>query len=132
MKKVFLLFFTALLSTTAIGEVVAKFTLIVFSGSDWCKPCIRMKTESLNNTEFLNLLTAQNIDVYIADFPRKKSNKPSDEIIEKNERLANHYNQDGSFPKLVLIDAKGAVVYSKNGFVAPDVLVQELNSIFAK
>ena len=48
--------------------------VLVFSGSDWCAPCIRLKRNILESEEFKSY-AAENYVLYNADFPRKKKNK---------------------------------------------------------
>ncbi len=45
-----------------------------------------------------------------ADFPKKKANKLSDEQTERNKKLAEKYNKEGSFPLVVLLDKNGKVI----------------------
>lgn len=77
--------------------------LMVFGGSDWCRPCIQFKKEILDATDF-----KQNTDGKVAvlylDFPSKKKNKLSKEATQHNEALAAKYNTSGSFPKILLMD----------------------------
>ena len=51
-----------------------KKILLIFKGSDWCAPCIKLEKEILDTQEFKDL--SENSFVTIsADFPRKKKNK---------------------------------------------------------
>ncbi len=86
--------------------------LLVFSGSDWCRPCIEFDTAVLSQQSFHDYCN-NNIVFYKADFPRKK------ELIatqwEENEALADQYNPDGNFPYIVLFNAQGEKLKSKKG-----------------
>lgn len=78
-------------------------TLLVFSGSDWCMPCIRLEKEILQHHRFKKF-AEQSIDVIKADFPQRiKQDKAT---ILRNERLAEQYNPKGQFPMIVLIFPK--------------------------
>lgn len=77
--------------------------LMVFAGSDWCGPCIKLKKEVLDNDAFKEISKGQICILYL-DFPARKKNKLSDELTAQNEALAEIYNRSGSFPKLVLMD----------------------------
>ena len=55
-----------------------KRILLVFQGSDWCAPCIKLEKEILDTEEFLNLAKEQFV-ILKADFPRGKKNRLSDE-----------------------------------------------------
>lgn len=77
--------------------------LMVFAGSDWCRPCIKFKKDILENTAFVSY-SQENLTILYLDFPAKKKNKLSKEETEQNEALAEQYNKSGMFPKIVLVD----------------------------
>lgn len=77
--------------------------LMVFAGSDWCRPCIKFKKEILEATDF-KAYANDHLAVLYLDFPSKKKNKLSKEATAHNEDLAEQYNQSGAFPKIVLLD----------------------------
>lgn len=132
MKKTLFIFYILVISFSFSQETEANYKLIIFSGSDWCKPCIQLKKETLSNEELQQFLSDQLIETYIADFPRKKSNMPPQNTIKHNEELANTYNLEGLFPRLVLLDSDQNIIYTKNGFIEKEVLIQELKSSLPK
>ncbi len=77
--------------------------LMVFAGSDWCRPCIQFKKDVLESIDFKKY-AQDNIVILYLDFPSKKKNKLSKEATSHNEGLAEKYNQSGTFPKIVLLD----------------------------
>jgi len=77
--------------------------LMVFAGSDWCRPCIQFKKEILLNDEFKTYANA-NLTVLYLDFPSKKKNQLSKIETTQNESLAEEFNKSGSFPKIILTD----------------------------
>lgn len=79
--------------------------LMVFSGSDWCRPCIQFKKDILMSEEFL-VATKNKTAVLYLDFPSKKKNKLNKEQTEHNEMWAEQYNKSGAFPQIVLLDNK--------------------------
>ena len=81
----------------------SKNILLVFAGSDWCRPCIQFKKEVLQTETFQNFAGKQLTVLYL-DFPAKKKNKLPLTQTEHNEKLAKKYNSNGSFPKIVLIN----------------------------
>ena len=83
-----------------VGQAVNKRKFIVFSGSDWCKNCIRFKSEVLSSEVFTSF-AKDHVDIITADFPQK-TKLPKQEIV-KNEALAEKYNREGEFPRLVLL-----------------------------
>ncbi len=86
-----------------------KNILLVFSGSDWCAPCMKLEKNIWMSPEFQT--EAQNHWItYKADFPKKKANQLSPELTEQNKKLAEKYNKEGSFPLVILLDPSGKVL----------------------
>lgn len=106
--------------------------MLVFSGSDWCKPCIKLKTQILLTETF----SAYAKDHYILlnlDFPRKTKNKLSDEQQAHNDELASKYNMEGVFPLVVIIDTDGKVL-ATSGYldISPAEYIANLESLLVK
>ena len=80
-----------------------KHVLLVFSGSDWCKPCIQFKKNVLDSQEFRAYADSKLV-IYVADFPYSKKNRLPKAQTEQNEALAEKYNPNGEFPSVSLID----------------------------
>lgn len=80
--------------------------LMVFSGSDWCRPCIQMRQEIWDNPVFL-AYAHESLVLLELDFPARKKNKLSAEQTAHNEALAERYNPRGEFPAAVLADSEG-------------------------
>ena len=87
--------------------------IVVFSGSDWCAPCIKLDRNVWQSEAFKK--EASNWVLVKADFPRKKANELSKEQTEHNRKLADKYNLEGSFPLVVIMDNNGKVI-AKMGF----------------
>jgi len=83
--------------------------VLVFQGSDWCAPCIKLDKEIWSTTEFQKLANDHFVMVK-ADFPRKKTNKLSEELQTQNAALAEKYNREGFFPLVVVLDKNGNVL----------------------
>ena len=80
-----------------------KKILLVFSGSDWCGPCIKLDKNVWQSDAFKT--ESQKSWVLIkADFPKKKADLLSPELTASNEKLAEKYDSDGNFPLVVLLD----------------------------
>jgi len=92
-----------------------KLILVNFSGSDWCVPCIRLRKEILESAVFENY-ASDHLVLVRADFPRQKKNQPSKEQIKLNEALADQYNAGGKFPFTLLVDEKGKVLKTWDGY----------------
>ena len=86
-----------------------KNILLVFSGSDWCAPCIKLENVVWKSDAFQEEV-AKSWVVYKADFPKKKANQRSPELSERNKKLAEKYNKNGIFPLVVLLDKTGKIM----------------------
>lgn len=86
--------------------------LLIFSGSDWCRPCIQFKANVLDGEPFVTH-AEKNWVVFVADLPRNTNILPAAQL-EENRNLATMYNADGAFPHLVLFK-NGKVVKSISG-----------------
>lgn len=99
-----------------------KIILLNFSGSDWCAPCILLRKDYLENETFTKMAD-ENLVMVNADFPRKKKNLGSAELIKRNEALAEQYNKEGNFPLTLLLDPDGKVL--KKWIGKPQVTVEK-------
>jgi thioredoxin-related protein len=88
----------AFLSAKQSGKKV----LLVFSGSDWCLPCIRFEKKILSDSSFRQLASGLLV-VLMADFPQHK--KIPDTLRIQYEALSEQFNPSGDFPRIVLLDA---------------------------
>ena len=88
--------------------------MLVFAGSDWCAPCIKLEKEIFQSALFE--AEKKNWVLYKADF-LKKSKLPA-EVKKENGQLADQYNQEGYFPLVVVLNSTGKVLgklsYSKD------------------
>jgi thioredoxin-related protein len=91
------------------AEKENKNILLVFSGSDWCGPCMKLDKVVWQSPDF-QMESNKSWVIYKADFPKKKANQLTPELTESNNKLAEKYNKNGSFPLVVLLDKKGKVI----------------------
>lgn len=107
-----------------------KYVLLKFSGSDWCLPCIRMEKKVFSDENF-EAYAQEHLVLVNADFPQQKKNKPSKEIIQQNEALAEQYNKEGKFPYTILLDAEGKVLKEWNGYKdeTPESFMADINAV---
>lgn len=142
MKKLaLLLFLICTVSSTSAQEWLTDFeiaktkatqenksVLLVFQGSDWCAPCMKLEKNIWSSKEFIDTYD-QHFVLLVADFPRKKKNTLSKEQTKKNQLLAETYNTKGHFPLVVVLDKKGNVLghagYEK---ISPDAYLKNLIS----
>ncbi len=102
--------------------------VLVFSGSDWCAPCIRLKKHIFDSEEF-KVYASEHYVLYNADFPRKKQNQLPEPLMTTNKSLIEKYNPKGYFPLVVVLD-KDEKVLGETGFVArssPEKYISTLN-----
>ena len=90
------------------AEQANKKLILVFSGSDWCIPCIKLEKEIWENSSFIQY-AEQHYVLFRADFPKRKKNKLPETIQHLNDRLASEYNPKGYFPLVVVLDTQGKV-----------------------
>lgn len=105
-----------------------KVIVLVFQGSDWCAPCMKLEQEIWGTEEFINY-SKQHYVMLKADFPRKKKNQVEDEQLKKNKDLAEKYNSQGYFPFVVVLDKTG-IVLGETGYkkMTPYQYINHLNS----
>ena len=92
-----------------------KYILLNFCGSDWCGPCIKLKKDIFESNDF-EQFASQNLVLVRADFPRQKKNQLDLKQTSHNESLAEKYNQQGKFPRTILLDGNGKVVKEWEGY----------------
>lgn len=92
-----------------IAQKENKQILLVFSGSDWCAPCIKLDRQ-IWQTEVFKNHAKENLVLLRADFPKRKKNQLPKVQQDKNKALAETYNTKGYFPFVVLLDANGKVI----------------------
>ena len=103
--------------------------VLVFQGSDWCVPCIKLDKEIWSTSEFQKL-SKDHFVMLQADFPKRKQNKLPEELQEHNNKLAQQYNPNGYFPFVVVLNESGKVLghlgYEKT---TPDLFYKKLVAI---
>lgn len=92
-----------------IAQKEQKDILLVFSGSDWCAPCIKLDNQ-IWQSEAFKAYAKKKLVLVRADFPKRKNNQLSKDQQEKNNALAEQYNTKGYFPLVILLDTKGEVL----------------------
>ncbi len=86
-----------------------KKMIMVFQGSDWCGPCIKLDKKIWSTDEFRES-AKDNFVMLQLDFPRKSKNQLAPVQAEHNKQLAKKYNPDGHFPLVVIFDSNGKVI----------------------
>lgn len=83
-----------------------KTIVLVFQGSDWCAPCMKLDKEIFQTDEFKSYAESHFI-MLKADFPRRNKNALNEAQQRHNEQLAEAYNKNGYFPYVVVLDENG-------------------------
>lgn len=83
--------------------------LLVFQGSDWCGPCMKLD-KKIWSTETFQILARDHFVMVQADFPKRKSNQLSETLKIQNNHLADLYNKQGYFPLAVLLNPEGDIL----------------------
>lgn len=119
---------TSLEEAKAIAQKENKNIVLVFSGSDWCAPCIKLDKNIWTSDDFKKE-AAQNWVLLKADFPKKKANALPEELQKQNGLLFDKYNKEGNFPLVVVIDKNGKTL-GKTGYknIAPPAYIALLHS----
>jgi thioredoxin-related protein len=89
----------------------SKKIVLVFQGSDWCAPCIKLDKE-IWHTEVFKSYSEAHFVLLKADFPKRKKNALPKEQQEHNNKLAETYNKNGYFPYVVVLDENGEILGS--------------------
>ncbi|WP_306643299.1 thioredoxin family protein [Sanyastnella coralliicola] len=93
-------------SASALAKKEGKKLIMVFQGSDWCAPCMKLDHEIISQEQFVTIANAEFVLLQV-DFPRRKKNALSAEQTAQNKRLASMYNPNGIFPLVVVFDSNG-------------------------
>ena len=105
---------TSLPAALAEAQATQRPVLAVFSGSDWCKPCMMLKQEVFDQAEFGQFAQGRLVLARF-DFPRNKKNQVSAAQTRLNEQAAAQLNKEGEFPAVVLLSPQGKVL-ARSGY----------------
>lgn len=105
----------------ARANIEQKTILMIFSGSDWCLPCIQLEKTIFSDSTFLHF-AGKKLILLRVDFPQRKKLSPDEKA--NNEKLADEFNPRGTFPLVLLVNARRSVItslcyerYTVNAFV---------------
>lgn len=100
-----------------------KLVLMDFTGSDWCRNCMRLRGQVLDTPEFEAYAEDKFVFMEV-DCPRTK--KLPDKLAKQNQELCNTYHI-GGFPTLLVVTPKGEVVGGVGGFKNREEVQQSLD-----
>ena len=89
-----------------------KLILMDFTGSDWCRSCMRLRSQVLDSPAFESYAKDKFVFMEV-DCPRTK--KLPDKLTKQNQELCDRYHISG-FPTLLAVTPKGEVVGGVGGF----------------
>lgn len=110
-----------------------KDIFLVFSGSDWCVNCIKLKKNVLSTPAFETFANGQ-FNLLVLDFPSNKANALPEKQVKKNEAIAEKYNKDGAFPLCIILNSEGKVVGEIKSYTneTPEKYIQLIKDLQAK
>lgn len=108
------------LSDLAAAQAQAKATnrpiVAVFSGSDWCAPCVKYEREVFAQPAFVAYAKDRLVLAHF-DFPQKPQNQPLPEQSKRNDAAKAQLNREGEFPLAVVVAPDGKIL-GKIGYVS--------------
>ena len=81
--------------------------LVEFTGSDWCPPCMYVRSKFLPTQEFKDFAEKNKLVLVELDFPRG-AGKVTPEVRAEREAISSRYKIDG-FPTMLVMDGEGRV-----------------------
>jgi len=109
-----------------------KLVLILFHGSNWCPPCIKMQNEVFSADTFITEYSGK---ILFLDIDFRTKPKLSDEQLAHNKevkkkfRLSDDFTQ--GYPQVVIINGKGEILYQEKGYDGrgPWYLMEKIKSL---
>ena len=83
-----------------------KPVFVLFTGSDWCPPCMRLEKTILNTKEFQDYL-AKNYLLLLIEFPHHRELNSTQR--KHNRKILKIYKING-VPTILILDAKGKII----------------------
>lgn len=110
----------------AIAKKENRNIVMVFAGSDWCAPCIKLEKNIFESDDFKKYAAAHWVLLKL-DFPKQKKNKLAPEKQAYNDALAEKFNKKGYFPFVLILDESGKVLGETSyKDISPKSYVEEL------
>lgn len=112
----------------ASSAMSGKPILAVFTGSDWCQPCMKLKENVFGSGEF-KTWAQENVALLEVDFPRRSLQTPM--IKKQNSMLAKKYSIQ-AYPTVLFLNAQGKVLGKLGYEKDPGVWVESAREILGK
>ncbi len=107
---------TDLAAAQAQAKATGRPVVAVFSGSDWCAPCVKYEREVFAQPAFVAYAKNRLVLAHF-DFPRKPQNQPSPAQIKRNDAAKAQLNREGDFPLAVVVAPDGKIL-GKTGYLS--------------
>lgn len=85
------------------SDLLKKNILIILTGAEWCKPCIKMEKNVLSTTDFIEYAN-QNLILFEINLPRHQDY--STKVVKDYNFFKNKY-QTNTLPCMILVNNKG-------------------------
>jgi len=95
------------------AETLKLNKLILFTGSDWCPPCMAMESKTFKERDFQEYADEKLVLLRL-DFPKGKKLKES--LQKQNNELAKKYQLRG-YPTMVITDSSGKELGRTSGYL---------------
>lgn len=89
----------------ATAKAEGRLALVEFTGSDWCPPCMHVRSKILPSEAFVSFAKANNFVLVELDFPQDET-KVTPEQRKVREEISERYGIDG-FPTMLVTDGLG-------------------------
>jgi thioredoxin-related protein len=106
-----------------MAETENKDILIILTGSEWCRPCVRMEKDVIEQTDFVDFANSSFV-IFEINLPKH---------LDLNSKVVKDYNyfknkyQTNSLPSLILVDKNGTEkTRITNGRLSADNVIKKL------
>jgi thioredoxin-related protein len=105
------------------AESTNKNILIILTGAEWCKPCVKMENNVIKAKEFIDYAN-ENLVIFEINLPRHWNY--DSKVVKDYEYLKNKY-QTNSLPSLILVDNEGKeIMKMTNGLNSLEKVMNQL------
>ena len=110
------------------AEKEQRYVMILFTGSDWCSWCKRLKADVLDRKAFQKFANQHLVLVYF-DFPVNKKIAPAQ--LLKQQNWQKKFGIKG-YPTTVILNSKGVMVGKISGYEKENDFIQRLEKLCIK
>lgn len=86
------------------SKATNKPILVYFTGSDWCAPCVALKSDFFESDDFATY--SNDFILVMIDYPRRVD-IVSETQLAYNKKVIAKYNESKTFPKILIMDKNG-------------------------